>query len=269
MNKRKLHKDHQSSSSSKRPHGENPSTTKPKDIWQSDQIVAELEKVFQSHGKASDAAAMKKYMRGQFEFFGVKSVQGRELCKEVFSAKDKDLPNSELRRFVLMLWEKPQRELQNKAVEFLDKHKKKLCQEAKEFDENMELFKTLVVTKSWWDTVDMVASKLVGHLVQTHPNKGVPVMEDWIKSENMWLRRTAILHQLSYKENTNSNLLFQFSLSRCDEEEFFIRKAIGWGLRQYAHTQPDKVKQFLLKNKDSLSKLSFNEASKHLKMAKK
>lgn len=241
-------------------------TTKSSDAWQSSQIVAKLETVLLRHGQAADAAAMKKYMRDKFEFFGVKSPRRRELCKEVVGGKDKELQNSEVRQFVLILWGKPHRELQYNAVEFLERHKKKLCSDVKEFDENMEFFKKLILTKSWWDTVDMLAYKLVGYLVQTHPKKGTAVMEDWVESEDMWLRRTAILHQLGSKANTNTDLLFQFCLARCHEEEFFIRKAIGWALREHAKTQPSKVKQFLRKYKKSLSKLSYNEASKHLDM---
>ena len=94
-------------------------------------------------------------------------------------------------------------------------------------------------------------------------------MEEWVEGENMWLRRTAILHQLGSKVDTDSDLLFRFCLARCHEEEFFIRKAIGWALREFARFHPTQVRRFLQKNKNSLSKLSYNEASKHLNMAKK
>lgn len=94
-------------------------------------------------------------------------------------------------------------------------------------------------------------------------------MEEWIESENMWLRRTAILHQLGSKVDTDSDLLFRLCLARCQEEEFFIRKAIGWALREFAKIHPNLVRQFLQKNKNSLKKLSYNEASKHLNMVKK
>lgn len=232
--------------------------------------MAQLERALGNDGKSADAAAMKKYMRGKFEFFGVKSPRRRELCRDVLGhAKKEDLQNSELRAFVSMLWEKPQRELQYSAMDFLEQHKRKICSKVEEFDANMAFFKTLIVTKSWWDTVDMLASKLVGYLVQTHPNRGKAVMEEWIVADDMWLRRTAILHQLRSKADTDSDLLFRFCLARCHEEEFFIRKAIGWSLREYARMQPNQVKEFLKENKNSLSKLSYNEASKHLIMAKK
>ena len=90
-------------------------------------------------------------------------------------------------------------------------------------------------------------------------------MEEWIKHENMWLRRVAILHQLFYKDKTNQERLFQFCISCASEEEFFIRKAIGWALRQYGRTNPKDVKNFVEKNKESLSNLSIREALKHIR----
>ena len=245
-------------------------TSKSSDDWRASEVVAQLEKALRDHGNPADAASMKKYMREQFEFFGVKSPRRRELCREIFvHVREKDLENSKLRGLVSMLWDKPQRELQHGAMDFLESNKRKICCMEEEFDENMAFFKSLLVTKSWWDTVDMLASKLVGYLVRTHPERGRAVMEEWVEGENMWLRRTAILHQLGSKVDTDSDLLFQFCLARCHEEEFFIRKAIGWALREFARFHPTQVRRFLQKNKNSLSKLSYNEASKHLNMAKK
>lgn len=236
--------------------------------WQSSSIVTQLEKVMGDQGNASDARRMKKYMRDKFDFYGIKCSLRREIMKDVLGGKDKGLEVHEIREFVKILWAKPQRELQSVAVDFLEKHKIFLCKNVADFEENSEFFKMLVTSKSWWDTVDMLAYKLVGYLVQTHPTKGKPVMQKWISSENMWLRRTAILHQLCRKETINESMLFQFCLARCHEEEFFIRKAIGWALRDYAKTKPNAVKKFLKEHKNSLSKLSFNEAAKHLKIEK-
>jgi 3-methyladenine DNA glycosylase AlkD len=237
--------------------------------WQSALVIKQLEKALRSKGNATDAASMKKYMRDKFDFYGLKSPLRREVMKEVFAGKDKGLSTKEVKEFAQILWGKPQRELQHIAMEFLEKHKKELCKNETDFEENIEFFKMLVTSKSWWDTVDMLAYKLVGYLVQTHPTKGKPVMQEWISCDDMWLRRTAILHQLCRKESTDENMLFQFCLARCHEKEFFIRKAIGWSLRDYARTKPNKVKKFLQQHKDSLSQLSFNEAAKHLNIAKK
>ena len=244
-------------------------SSNPSEKWRSSLVITQLEKALSKKGNAADASQMKKYMRDKFEFYGVKSPARRKISNDILKGKDNNISSKDLRDFAGNLWEKAQRELQYISMEFLEKHRKALCQNEADFEENMEFFRMLLTTKSWWDTVDMMAYKLVGYLVQTHPTKGKPVMEVWVSSENMWLRRTAILHQLCCKENFDEEMLFEFCLARCHEEEFFIRKAIGWALRDYARTKPDNVKKFLKKHKDSLSKLSYNEAAKHLNIAKK
>lgn len=97
-----------------------------------------------------------------------------------------------------------------------------------------------------------------------HLGEGKPVMEEWINHDNMWMRRTALLHQLLYKHETDEDMLYRFCILRADEKEFFIQKAMGWALRQYAHTKPSSVKSFLIANKKLLSKLTYREAAKHL-----
>ena len=239
------------------------------ETWQSTLVISQLEKALCTKGNATDAAAMKRYMRDKFDFYGVKSPLRRKTMKEIFADRDKGIPIKDVREFAQILWAKPQRELQLVAMDFVEKHRKELCKNEADFNENIDFFKMLITSKSWWDTVDILACKLVGYLVQTHPTKGKPVMQEWISSDNMWLRRTAILHQLCSKERTDEEMLFQFCLARCHEEEFFIRKAIGWSLRDYARMKPNKVKTFLRQHKDSLSTLSYNEAAKHLKIGKK
>lgn len=107
-------------------------------------------------------------------------------------------------------------------------------------------------------------SVVIGHMVEKKPQWGVPLMNQWIANENMWLRRVAILHQLNLKIATDHQRLFQFCLSRAHEEEFFIRKAIGWALRQYARTDPVAVKKFVEDHRTELSNLSIKEALKHI-----
>jgi 3-methyladenine DNA glycosylase AlkD len=120
-----------------------------------------------------------------------------------------------------------------------------------------------VTTHSWWDTVDEIASHIAGGLVTGCPEL-VATMDAWAASDHMWLARTAILHQLGFKERTDVDRLFAYCLSRADEPDFFYRKAIGWALRQYARTDPDAVLTFCEAHIDVLSPLSFKEATKHL-----
>lgn len=208
---------------------------------------------------------MKKYVREKFEFFGLKSPIRKSLAQECL--KTKPSGPQEVRDLVKVLWAKPQRELQYFAIEYLIKYFKTFGEERAEFDANIDCVRNLVITKSWWDTVDMLASNTVGGLVRKHPDLGKPVMEEWINDDNMWLRRTALLHQIkykTYKESTDEEMLFRFCSARAHEKEFFIQKAIDWALRSYAWTNGAAVKKYLLKNKQILSKLSYKEAAKHL-----
>lgn len=221
-----------------------------------------VEKVARELRKNADrkrSQSMKKYMRDQFEFFGISSPLRKSVCKEFLQQK---LNSDDTRKFVVLLWAKPEREFQQFAIDYLEKN----MDTTTEFQANMQCMEDLITTKSWWDTVDALASKMVGGLVRQHRELGKAIMEEWICHENMWLRRTALLHQLSYKEETDEEMLFRFCSLRADEGEFFIRKAIGWALRQYARTSSSSVKKYLLKHKKELSGLSFREAAKHLNL---
>ena len=105
---------------------------------------------------------------------------------------------------------------------------------------------------------------MVGYFVKQRPKLGIPVMDKWKIDDNLWLRRTALLHQLGYKTNTNEAWLFACCKLRAHEKEFFIQKAIGWSLRDYAKTNPTAVRRFVKENKKILSNLSTREATKHL-----
>jgi len=121
----------------------------------------------------------------------------------------------------------------------------------------------LIVAKSWWDTVDSLASHTVGTLVHHHPRL-VTTMDEWIGSDNIWLARTAILYQLRYKEATDVDRLFRYTLIKANHPDFFMRKAIGWALRQYAWVAPETVRAFVLANEAKFSGLTRREALKNL-----
>lgn len=222
-------------------------------------LIKKLERVFSKNADRKRSLPMKKYMRDQFEFFGLYSPARKSVTKEFLQQK---LNSVEIRKLVVLLWAKPEREFQYFALDYLTKH----LDASNDFEANVKCMEHLITTKSWWDTVDALASKMIGQLVKQNPNEGKVLMKEWIDHENMWLRRTALLHQLSYKEETDEEILFEFCSKRADEKEFFIRKAIGWALREHAWRSGASVKKYLLKNKKTLSTLSFKEASKHLKM---
>jgi 3-methyladenine DNA glycosylase AlkD len=143
------------------------------------------------------------------------------------------------------------------------------CCYAEAFDEHLTpahlpLFKRMIVEGAWWDIVDWVGGSMVGHILLTNRNSAAPVMRKWVDDENLWVRRSAIIAQLKHKEQTDESMLFDFCLKRADEPDFFIRKAIGWALRQHARTNPDAVKAFLKSHKPKLAALTVREAGKHI-----
>ena len=126
----------------------------------------------------------------------------------------------------------------------------------------MPAIRQLIVTKSWWDTVDALAAHVVGVMVARQPVL-LSTMDEWVVSDELWLIRTAILHQLRYKSQTDTERLFRYCAQHAGHKDFFIRKAIGWALREYARTDPDAVRRFV-KTQSALSGLSVREALKHL-----
>ena len=127
----------------------------------------------------------------------------------------------------------------------------------------MTTIRTLITTRSWWDTVDPLATRVVGGLVRRHPELTAE-MDAWSVAENLWLVRTAILHQLHYGPDTDTDRLFGYCTRQAGHRDFFVRKAIGWALRQYARTDPAAVSGYVAGNRDGLSPLSVREATKHL-----
>jgi 3-methyladenine DNA glycosylase AlkD len=197
------------------------------------------------------ATAMAAYMKDRFRFFGVPSPERRAVQREVLG--DWRTPTAdELDAFARGCWARDERELQYAAVDTLIRHVKRLDAEA------LGLCEHLITTKSWWDTVDALASRVVGPLAHR------PTVECWLASGNLWLERTAILHQLGFGERADEDFLFRACLTHAASTEFFHRKAIGWALRQHARVAPDAVRRFVAEHDAELSGLSKREALKHL-----
>jgi 3-methyladenine DNA glycosylase AlkD len=218
-------------------------------------ILETIQASFEAHRNDEQAVPMAAYMRDQFSFLGIPSSQRKTLTREVFGMLGV-LQQPLDAVLVRDLWDMPEREYQYLAVEYLERQHKRLQ------PEHMDLLEHCVITKSWWDTVDAL-SNTVGALVLKHPEtvKRVEVMST---HQNFWLRRVAILHQLKFKEKTDQQRLFTYILRNAHDTEFFIRKAIGWALRQYSYTDPDAVRQFVHDHDQQLSGLSKREAMKAL-----
>lgn len=210
--------------------------------------------VFLNNKNEENSKAMEAYLRDNFEFIGIKTPIRKELSKEFLKEKSKEVVID--KELVEELWSNEYREFQYLAIDYLIKQKKKLQRE------DIKLIEKLIITKSWWDSVDLIASHLVGELGNKYPDLIEEYFIKWSTNENMWLRRSAILFQLKYKEKTNTKILERVIKDNISDEDFFIRKAIGWALREYSKTNKAWVKVFIDSNQ--LSKLSEKEASKYL-----
>lgn len=199
---------------------------------------------------------MKKYMRDQFEYLGIKSPQVTSLLREFIKLNGLP-PFEKLNLICRELWSLPEREFQYIAMNLISKYEKKL---EPEFIETLEY---LITTKSWWDTVDLLAGHTVGAMFKKYPKVKEKLLKKWRKSENIWLRRTTLLFQLGYKKETDFDLMCEIIKENLGSDEFFINKAIGWALRQYAHTNPAPVKKFVNATKE-LHPLSRREALKNI-----
>ena len=215
-----------------------------------------LKELYESHANADEAVLMKKYMKDRYEYYGIKSPVRKALYK-LHRQKSGLIPEDNIVEITKWCWQMPQREYQYFAMESLGKVAKKADRG------RIELYEFLVTHKSWWDTVDYIASNLVGVYFQKFPEQ-IPVLtKKWMDSEDMWLQRTCLLFQLKYRADTDTKLLEKFILRLSESKEFFIRKAIGWALREYSKTDPEYVKEFVAKNQ--LSGLSEREALKWMK----
>lgn len=218
--------------------------------------VRALKELFESHADPVSAAPMKKYMRDQFEYLGIKTPLRAALQKEFIQANSLP-PLNELDAIVRGLWSLPEREFQYTATSLLGKLERSL---EPGFISTVEY---LILTKSWWDTVDTLAGNTVGTMFKTFPQVKKKYLAKWRKSDNFWLRRTTLLFQLGYKDETDFDLLCDLIHENLGSEEFFINKAIGWALRQYAWTEPGKVRKFVKATKE-LNPLSKREALKNV-----
>ena len=212
-----------------------------------------LLKELQNLANADDARAMKAYMRSRFEFLGVKTPARRKAAKAFFKkhgGADIDW------RFVRQAWEHPFREMQYAALDYLETRKNLLC------PGDLPQLKKLAQSKSWWDTIDFL-DRLAGGLIAGFPETR-PVILQWSRDEDIWLRRLAIDHQLLRKDQTDQHLLEQILVNNLNQTEFFINKAIGWALRDYSKTNPEWVKNFIRQHHGKMAPLSIREASKYL-----
>jgi len=209
------------------------------------------------HAQPEKTAGMQAYMKTEMPFYGVQTAARSMILRTLvrdFHPADRD----EYEALVLGLWDLPHREEKYLALG-VAQHYSRFVEPA-----SLPLYRRLIVEGAWWDLVDAVATHLIRRLVIRHPEEVWPEVDSWVDDPDLWLRRSAIICQVGAKDKTDAARLFSFCAARLDEQDFFIRKAIGWALRDYAKTDPHAVARFVEGHRDRLSGLSFREATKHI-----
>lgn len=203
---------------------------------------------------------MQAYMKSAMPYLGVPSPAHSRVCREVFTAH----PIEGFEAWhdtVLALWREATHREERYTAIALARHRR---YRALRDRHALPLYEEMVVSGAWWDYVDTVASHLVGELLAADREWTSAQMREWARSPDLWKRRTSILCQLGHKAATDLDLLYECIEANLDERDFFIRKAIGWALRQYAWTDPDEVARYVAEHRDRLSPLSKREALRNV-----
>ncbi|SDD99487.1 3-methyladenine DNA glycosylase AlkD [Massilia sp. PDC64] len=200
------------------------------------------------------AVAMRAYMLDQFAFLGLPAPVRRAAAKPLV-ARPWASPHA-LLEAAGRLWQRPEREYRYTAIDLLARHRRMLS------PAHVADLRALLVMDPWWDTVDGLAGVL-GEVLFADRTAGQPMMDAWIADASFWVRRAAMLHQLGWRLETDRDRLFGYAAALAAEQEFFIRKAIGWALRDYARWDGAAVRAFVAAHEDVLSSLSRREALKH------
>ena len=221
------------------------------------QLITELQEQFEAAKNNKNAVQMEAYMKYHFKFFGIKSPQRKTIQQPWIAEIQKSFSTPEKWELIFKLWKKEEREFQLLAIDLLNRFKKSEFEKA-----DIDKLESLITLKSWWDSVDAIASNALGVYFQQFPDQQQSITNKWSKSNNIWLMRSCLIFQLKYKDNVDFALLTHYIRKFQSNNEFFIQKAIGWSLRQYSKYNPEAVREFLSENK--LSNLAIREASKYI-----
>jgi len=221
-----------------------------------DEQIDDLRRALTAAADPAKAPRMAAYMQGRFEFLGVTAPE-RKAARTSFVAAGRMATSTELLDAADACWEQPEREFQYVGTDLLVRWNRSLA------STDLRRVERLVRSRSWWDTVDALAVNVVGPMVAADPAL-LDEMDRWIDDDDIWIARTAILHQLKFRGRTDVDRLFRYIDQRCTETEFFIRKAAGWALREYAKTDPIAVRGYVAARGDRLSALTRREALKHI-----
>ncbi|MEV6117372.1 DNA alkylation repair protein [Streptomyces sp. NPDC052109] len=217
-----------------------------------DTVLERVTAVFAAAADVERAGPMRAYMKDVAPFLGIPTPARRALSRTVLAGTPRP-DEGDCTAIALRCWALPEREYHYFAVDYLRRHAGR-CSSG-----FLPVARHLVTTVPWWDTVDLLAAHVVGRLVAADPALASE-MDAWITAGDLWLVRTALLHQLSRKEHTDADRLFAYCLLQSGHPDFFIRKAIGWALREYAKTDPGAVRAFLARERGRFAPLTVREA---------
>jgi 3-methyladenine DNA glycosylase AlkD len=223
-------------------------------------LVKAIRRALAQAADPAKAPHMQAYMKSAMPYRGVSSPQLKRLCGQAFKAHQLATAD-QWRGAVLHLWRGAAfREERYAAV---------LLTQARAYRDfltfsSLPMLEEMIVTGAWWDYVDTLASRNLGDLLRADPRRMKPLMRRWARDPDMWKRRSAILCQLAFKREADLELLYDCIEPNLSHKDFFIRKAIGWALRQQAWTDPNEVRRYVKANRDRLSPLSVREALKNV-----
>ena len=216
-----------------------------------DRIVTELA----ARADPAKAGPMTRYMRDQFPFLGVMSAGQKDAWRAAMAGVPRRLPEDVVVRAALALWDRPEREHQYLACTLVNRH----AESGGASVSFLDTLEALITSKPWWDTVDALATRGVGAVVRRHLELR-PAMDRWLAGDDLWLARSALLHMNRWKSGADQAWLFDACLARAADTDFFVRKAIGWALREHSKVDERAVVAFVAAHESELSGLSRREA---------
>jgi 3-methyladenine DNA glycosylase AlkD len=223
-------------------------------------LIVEVRAALEKAADPLKAPKMQAYTKSTMPYRGVSSPEQKAIWKEVFAAHSLS-SSDQWQRVALALWREASFREERYAAIALTALRQYAPHRTMA---SIPMFEEMIVTGAWWDFVDAIAGRQLGDILRAEPSRMSKLMRRWSRDPHMWKRRSAILCQLSFKKDTDLELLYDCIEPNLDDKEFFIRKAIGWALRQYAWTDPREVKRYVKANKSRLSGLSVREALKNV-----
>jgi len=223
-------------------------------------LVSALRSELAAAGDPERAAGQQRYMKSAMPYRGVRMPEVTRICRAIFA--EHRLPDrTSWESAVRTLWDEASFREERYAAITLTGVRAYACYQD---PGSLPLYEHMIVTGAWWDSVDELAIRRVGPILRTEPDVVAPMLRDWSTDDDLWRRRTSIIAQNKSKAETDLDLLINCLAPNLSHREFFVRKSIGWALREYAKTDPEWVRQYLADHGDEMSGLSKREAAKHL-----